>query len=77
MEQILRRSNRTLTNWTVLMITFMITYEIRMDSQVTLIALIFFQNRSKYGTVKHNKDVLIDQSISISIIFLFGILGID
>jgi hypothetical protein len=55
----------------------MITYEIRMDSQVTLIALIFFQNRSKYGTVKHNKDVLIDQSISISIIFLFGILGID
>ena len=77
MEPILRRSNRTLTNWTVLMITFMITYEIRMDSQVTLIALIFFQNRSKYGTVKHNKDVLIDQSISISIIFLFGILGID
>jgi hypothetical protein len=52
------------------MITFMITYEIRMDSQVTLIALIFFQNRSKYSTVKHNKDVLIDQSISISIIFL-------
>ena len=25
------------------MITFMITYEIRMDSQVTLIALIFFK----------------------------------
>jgi hypothetical protein len=40
------------------MITFMITYEIRMDSQVTLIALIFFQNRSKYSSVKHNKDVL-------------------
>jgi hypothetical protein len=53
------------------MITFVITYEIRMDSQVTLIALIFFQNRSKYSTVKHNKDVLIDQSISISIIFLW------
>jgi len=77
MEPILRRSNRTLTNWTVLMITFMITYEIRMNGQVTLIALIFFQNRSKYSTVKLNKDVLIDQSISISIIFLFGILGID
>ena len=77
MEPILRRSNRTLTNWTVLMITFMITYEIRMNSQVTLIALIFFQNRSIYSTVKLNKDVLIDQSISISIIFLFGILGID
>jgi uncharacterized membrane protein len=59
------------------MITFMITYEIRMNSQVTLIALIFFQNRSKYSTVKLNKDVLIDESISISIIFLFGILGID
>jgi uncharacterized membrane protein len=77
MEPILRRSNRTLTDWTVLMITFMITYEIRMNSQVTLIALIFFQNRSKYSTVKLNKDVLIDESISISIIFLFGILGID
>jgi uncharacterized membrane protein len=77
MEPILRRSNRTLTDWTVLMITFMITYEIRMNSQVTLIALIFFQNRSKYTTVKLNKDVLIDESISISIIFLFGILGID
>jgi uncharacterized membrane protein len=77
MEPILRGSNRTLTDWTVLMITFMITYEIRMNSQVTLIALIFFQNRSKYSTVKLNKDVLIDESISISIIFLFGILGID
>jgi uncharacterized membrane protein len=77
MEPILRGSNRTLTDWTVLMITFMITYEIRMNSQVTLIALIFFQNRSKYTTVKLNKDVLIDESISISIIFLFGILGID
>jgi hypothetical protein len=43
------------------MITFMITYEIRVNSQVTLIALIFFQNRSKYSTVKLNKDVLIDQ----------------
>jgi uncharacterized membrane protein len=77
MEPILRGSNRTLTDWTVLMITFMITYEIRMNSQVTLIALIFFQNRSKYTTVKLNKDVLIDESISMSIIFLFGILGID
>jgi len=73
----LRRSNRTLTDWTVLMITFMITYEIRMNSQVTLIALIFFQNRSKYTTVKLNKDVLIDESIPISTLFLFGILGID
>jgi hypothetical protein len=61
MEPILRGSNRTLTDWTVLMITFMITYEIRMNCQVTLIALIFFQNRSKYSTVKLNKDVLIDQ----------------
>ncbi|TLX86669.1 MAG: hypothetical protein E6L04_01885 [Thaumarchaeota archaeon] len=77
MEPILRRSNRTLTDWTVLMITFMITYEIRMNSQVTLIALIFFQNRSKYTTVKLNKDVLIDESIPISTLFLFGILGID
>jgi hypothetical protein len=40
------------------MITFMIAYEIRMDRQVTLIALIFFQNSSKYSTVIHNKDVL-------------------
>jgi len=55
----------------------MITYEIRMNSQVTLIALIFFQNRSKYTTVKLNKDVLIDESIPISTLFLFGILGID
>jgi hypothetical protein len=41
------------------MITFMITYEIRMNCQVTLIALIFFQNCSKYSTILHNKDVLI------------------
>lgn len=54
------------------MITFMITYEIRMDSQVTLIALIFFQNCSKYSTVMHNKDVLIDQSKLISIILLWS-----
>jgi len=32
------------------MITFMITYEIRMDSQVTLIALIFLQNGSIFIT---------------------------
>ena len=41
------------------MITFMITYEVRMNCQVTLIALIFFQNCSKYNTILHNKDVLI------------------
>jgi hypothetical protein len=42
------------------MITFMITDEIRMDRQVTLIALIFFQNCSKFSTKMHNKGVLID-----------------
>jgi hypothetical protein len=41
------------------MITFMITYEVRMNCQVTLIALVFFQNCSKYNTIPHNKDVLI------------------
>ena len=41
------------------MITFMITYEVRMNCQVTLFALIFFQNCSKYNTILHNKDVLI------------------
>jgi hypothetical protein len=50
------------------MITFMITDEIRMDRQVTLIALIFFQYCSKFSTNMHNKGVLIDQSITISIV---------
>ena len=57
------RSNRAFTNWTILMITFMISYEIRMNCQVTLIALIFFQNCSKYSTIMHNKDVLISTYI--------------
>ena len=66
-KPILWRSNRTFTNWTVLMITFMITYEIRMNRQITLIALIFFQNCSKYSTIIHNKDVLISTLINITI----------
>lgn len=59
MEPILWRCNRTFTNWTVLMITFMITYEVRMNCQVTLFALVFFQNCSKCNTIPHNKDVLL------------------
>ena len=41
------------------MITFMITYEVRMNCQVTLFALVFFQNCSKCNTIPHNKDVLL------------------
>ncbi len=43
------------------MITFMITYEIRMDCQVTFIALVFFQDCSKYGNIMQHKDVLVSR----------------
>ena len=70
-EPIWRRDNRTLANWTVQMITFMITDEIGMDRQVTLVALSFFQNCSKFSTNMHNKGVLIYQSILISIVLFW------
>lgn len=65
-KPILWRNNWTFTDWTVLMITFMITYEIRMDCQVTFIALVFFQDCSKYGNIMQHKDVLVSDRLKLS-----------